>query len=112
MRNLRPLFSYLPATRRQMLELKLILINTKELIMATQAEIAAGLTAASAALTKIGQETTTTLDKVRALEEQINNGNVSPELQAAFDDLKAQVQRVDDMVPDAIPTPENPMPEA
>lgn len=111
MRNFRPLFSLLPATRRQLLELKLILINAQELIMATQAEIAAGLTAASAALTKIGQETSTTLDKVRALEEEINNGNVSPELQAAFDDLKVQVQRVDDMVPDAIPTPENPTPQ-
>ena len=108
MRNIRSLFGFLPATRRQVLELKLILVNTQELIMATQAEIAAGLTTASAALTKIGQETSTTLDKVRALEEQISNGNVSPELQAAFDDLKAQVQKVDDMVPDVIPTPENP----
>ncbi len=105
------LFSFLPATRRQVLELKLIILNFQELSMATQAQIAAGLVAASAALTKIGQETSTTLEKVRALEEQINSGDVSPELQAAFDDLKTQLQRVDDLVPDTIPTPENPTPE-
>lgn len=99
------------ASRRQVAELRLIIINLKELTMATQAEIAAGLTAASAALTKIGQETSTTLEKVAALEAQIADGNVSPELQSAFDDLKAQLQRVDDLVPDVVPTPENPTPE-
>ena len=112
MRFSRPtLFSFLPATRRQVLELKHIILNAQELFMANQAQIAAGLVAASAALTKIGQETSTTLQKVAALEEQIANGNVSPELQTAFDDLKAQLQRVDDLVPDVVPTPENPTPE-
>lgn len=101
------LFSILPATRRQVAELKFIFINAKEVIMASQAEVAAGLATASAQLQKIGAESTTTLEKVRVLEDQIANGNVSPELQAAFDDLKVQLQKVDDLVPDAA-TPNDP----
>ena len=69
--------------------------------MATQAELAQQLTALGVQLGKIGSESSATLAKVSALEEALANaGNVTPELQAAFDAVKAQVQLVDDLVPD------------
>ncbi len=41
------------------------------------------------------------LTKISALEEAVNNaGNVSPEVEAAFNDLKTEVQGIDDIVPD------------
>lgn len=80
--------------------------------MASQSEIAAGIAQVNTQLQKVSSESTITLDKVRALEEQIANGDVSPELQAAFDDLKAQVQKVDDLVPDAVPVPGDETPTA
>jgi hypothetical protein len=71
-------------------------------IVTTQAELAADLTAVKDQITKIGAETTATLQKVADLETALGNaGNVSPEVQAAFDALKASVQAVDDLVPDA-----------
>lgn len=86
--------------------------------MATQIEIAAELNAvkeklvaATGRITKIGTETDSLLTKIQALEETINAGTVSPELQAAFDAVKAQANEVetaattvDDKVADA-PTP-------
>ncbi len=76
----------------------------KELIMSTQQEITEGLAAATTQLQKIAVESAATVQKVADLEVVIANmGNtVSPELQAAFDALKAQVQVVDDIVPDAV----------
>lgn len=74
--------------------------------MATQVELAAGLAQVTAQLVKIGTETATLLQKVADLESALGNaGAVTPELQAAFDALKAQVQVVDDLVPDAPPAP-------
>lgn len=70
-------------------------------LMATSAEIAQGLTDLTAEVTKIGTETTTLIAKVADLEAAINAGTVTPEVQAAFDALKAQVKVVDDLVPDA-----------
>lgn len=73
-----------------------------------QQELAAGLATVSAQVSKIGDESTTTLAKVTALEDALNNqtGDVSPEVQAAFDALKAQVQVVDDLITDtAVPDP-------
>lgn len=75
----------------------------KELIMASEAEITNLLNAATAQLQKIATESAATLQKVTDLEAVIASlgANVTPELQAAVDALRAQVQLVDDLVPDA-----------
>ncbi len=75
----------------------------KELIMSTQAEVTELLNAATTQLQKIGAESAATLQKVLDLEAVIASmgTNVTPELQAAVDALRAQVQLVDDLVPDA-----------
>jgi hypothetical protein len=71
-------------------------------IMATQSELAAQLTAIGVQLGKVASESSATLAKVAELEAALASaGNVTPELQAAFDALKSQVQLVDDLVPDA-----------
>jgi chromosome segregation ATPase len=81
------------------------LLETKvNQIMATQAELAASLNKLSDQLTKIGGETTQLIADVAALKAQLANAPVSAELQAAFDKVAAQAQKVDDMVPDQ-PTP-------
>lgn len=78
--------------------------------MSTQAEIAQGLTTLTAQVAKVGAESTKTLQKVTDLEAALaNQDNVSPELQSAFDALKAQVQAVDDLIPD-VPAPDQPAP--
>lgn len=85
----------------------LLLIHENQLkIMATQAELAQQLNQVATQVSKIGEESTKTLQKVEELEEALNNqDNVSPELQTAFDNLKAQVQTVDDLVVDTtVPT--------
>lgn len=80
-------------------------------IMATQAEMAAQITALKDQVAKVGTEiagvqtaVTTLQTRVAELEAIIAAATVTPELQAAFDALKAQVQTVDDAIPDA-PTP-------
>jgi septal ring factor EnvC (AmiA/AmiB activator) len=85
----------------------LSLIHENQLkIMATQAELAAQLTTLGTQVQKIGQETSTLVQKVADLEEALNNqDDVSPELQAAFDGLKSQVQVVDDQVADTVIPP-------
>lgn len=73
--------------------------------MAKQSELAQQLNDLGVQIGKISQESTATLQKVTELEEALaNQDNVSPELQTAFDNLKEQVQKVDDLVPDS-PTP-------
>lgn len=72
--------------------------------MGKQQELAGELNKVTEQLKKIGTESAKTLDAVKKLEEQIANQEVSAELQKAFDDLKAQVQIVDELVPDATPT--------
>lgn len=68
----------------------------------TQAELTQGLTDLKEQVSKIGVESSKTLEKVAELQAVIDGmGNVSPELQAAFDALKAQVQVTDDLIPDA-----------
>lgn len=76
-------------------------------IMATQKELADQLTAVGVTIAKIGTETTKTLDRVKELEVALNGSGtaVSPELQAAFDALKAQVTVVDDLIADVPPPP-------
>jgi hypothetical protein len=71
-------------------------------IMSTQAELAEQLVVVAAQVAKVGVEVSATLDKVAVLEAAIaSNGQVSPDLQAAFDSLKAQVVLVDELIPDA-----------
>lgn len=74
--------------------------------MSSQTDIAQGLTALTAQVAKIGEESKVTIQKLADLETQINNAPVTPELQAAFDALKAQVTVVDDLIPDAAPPTE------
>jgi uncharacterized coiled-coil DUF342 family protein len=70
-------------------------------IMATQAEAIAELQALKDQLVKANTEIQ---NKIQTLVDAANNaGNVSPELQAAIDDLKPAAQALDDIVPDAPP---------
>lgn len=72
------------------------------MIVMTQQELADGLNTLKAQVVKIGEESGKTLQKVTDLETALANaGQVSPEVQSAFDALKAQVQVVDDLIPDA-----------
>ena len=76
-------------------------------IMATQAELASELAGVTAAIQKIGAETTTLLAKIGALEAAIAAaGNTTTEVDEALAALKAQVLIVDSLVPDLeLPTP-------
>ena len=71
-------------------------------IMATQAELAAELAAKTTQIRKAIDEINT---RLAALQEQINNAPVTPELRAAADALATAVQAADDIVPDAPPPP-------
>lgn len=78
---------------------------SKEIAM-KQEELEQGLKDVAEQVAKIGAESTITLQKVTDLETALANAdNVSPGVQSAFDALKAQVQKVDDMIPDAPPPP-------
>jgi len=71
-------------------------------------EAVTALTTASAQITKIGAETTATLQKVTELQAVVDGmptGSVPQALQDAVAALQAQVQIVDDLVPDAPPVP-------
>lgn len=71
------------------------------------ADITQGIVNLTTQVQKIGTETDTLIQKVSDLETVIASMGdaVPPELQAAFDALKAQVQVVDDKVADATPAP-------
>ena len=76
----------------------------------TQAQVAQKLTELNTQVQKIGTETTALKQNVQDLKDALaNQANVTPELQAAVDALAAQVQTVDDLVPDA-PVPPPPAP--
>jgi uncharacterized hydantoinase/oxoprolinase family protein len=76
-----------------------------EMIMLTQAELAAQVATIGAQVTKIGAETTKLLAKIDELNAVIAAGaGVTPELQAAVDEVAAQAKTVDDLVPD-VPAP-------
>lgn len=77
-------------------------------IMATQAEQAAAIRSVTDLVKKIGTETSSTLDMVQNLKDQIAvSGNTTPELDQAITDLLAQARKVDAMVADApvVPAP-------
>lgn len=70
--------------------------------MATITELVQGLNDLSAEVAKIGLETQVTLQKVTDLQLALENSQtVTPEVQAAFDALKLQIQAVDDLIADA-----------
>lgn len=74
--------------------------------MTTQAELAAGLTSITNQISKVQAESSATLDRVTELESAIaNSGGVAPEVETAFAALKAQVQTLDDLIPDAADVP-------
>ena len=78
-------------------------------IMAEQTQLAAELREVTAQVTKIATEVTTTLQKVEVLEAALQAADdVTPEVQEAFDALKAQVIALDEQIPDAPTTPEEP----
>lgn len=80
---------------------RLLLNNNLKLdkIMAEQSELAIQLQDLTAQVVKIGAEI---VAKVEALEAAILAADdVTPEVQAAFDALKVQVQVLDDLNPDA-----------
>lgn len=75
-------------------------------IMSTQAELASSLQSVTAKVDKIGGETRTLLQKIDDLTTAVQNaGNTTPEVDAALAALQAQVDVVDNLVPDA-PAPE------
>lgn len=90
-----------------------VLTGKVDKMAGTQADLTAEVQAISATLTKIGNETTTLLQKVTDLQNVVANGPpVSASLQAAIDALAAQAKVVDDLVPDAPPAPPNPPSQA
>ncbi len=72
--------------------------------MATQAELTKQLNDLSDQVTKIGGETTKSLQMITDLQNLLAaGGTVTPELKAAADKLALQLKAVDDLVPDAVP---------
>lgn len=114
MRFLRTLFTRLPASRRQVGELKFLILNAQEKIMATNKELLlAGFAAVSGTLDKIKTETEGLKAEVARLGTALEQANDVPqEVLDAFTSVQGKVQAVDDLVPDTVPTPENPNPES
>lgn len=81
----------------------LLIVSQLRKVMSNQAQLAAALTAIAAQVAKIGTETEGLKAKVQELQDALNNaGNNTPEVEAALQALLAQVQKVDDLVPDAV----------
>lgn len=75
-------------------------------LMATQTEIAAQLRNAVNTINKIGSETDTLIQKVKDLQDAVNNqANASQELIDAAQAVADQLKVVDEKVPDAVETP-------
>jgi septal ring factor EnvC (AmiA/AmiB activator) len=72
-------------------------------IMATQQEEATALAAVRDQLAKATAEIVTKIDALTAA--VAASGATSPEVDAATADLKAAAQKLDDVVPDVVPTP-------
>lgn len=72
--------------------------------MSNQAQAAAVLTELNAKLEKISGETSASLAEIQALKDAAanNDGEVSPELQAAIDAVVSRAQALDDLVADAV----------
>jgi hypothetical protein len=89
----------------QMRELLQELHSLKGLIMATNAELQASLTAIADQLDKAAGELTAEIQKLE--DELAAAGGTTPEVDAVVARLKAKVQALDDMNPDA-PAPATP----
>jgi hypothetical protein len=83
-----------------LIALQVLLIIKSNSIMASQAQLAQDLRDLKAQNDKAREEI---LAKIAALEEALANAPTTPEVDAAFADLKASVQTDDDIVPDAPP---------
>lgn|SRR5678815_4612504 len=84
--------------------------NTERKILMNQAELAAGLKAIQTQVGKVAAEQAAKSDaliaKVAELEAVIAaGGDVTPEVTEALDGVKTAVQALDDVIPDAPPTP-------
>jgi uncharacterized protein YoxC len=80
---------------------KVFVINALRKIMSTQAELALALDSIKVQVAKIGAETQALQAKLAELVAALAAaGNTSPEVDAALEALKAQVQVVDDLVVD------------
>jgi hypothetical protein len=78
------------------------ILDLKEILMTTQAELATSLTEIAATVTKVGDETRALIVKIGDLEAAIATaGNTTPEVDAALAALRDQVAVVDALVPDA-----------
>jgi len=95
--------------------------NLREKLMSFQAEVTQEIMTVINHIAKVEFETRGLIEKIAALEEIIGQEPelISPELAAAIVALKAQVQVVDDLVPDPVvdpvfddtePTPVDPAP--
>ncbi len=84
----------IPATKH---DIKLILMN--------QAQELAALQAITSQLGKVNDEIQS---KLKALQDAIDAGTVSPEVEAAVTGLTTAAQKLDDIVPDAPTTPPTP----
>jgi outer membrane murein-binding lipoprotein Lpp len=83
-----------------------LLLNQGDMLMATMKEVTDKLTALAGQVGKIDTEVQGLKALVATLQTTIANGPpITPELQAAVDAVAAAVQRVDDEIPDAPPTP-------
>lgn len=91
------------------------IIEMERKIMATQKEIADGLNnvvipqikKVNSEITDAQKTLTSSLEKITALEKIITDGgDASPELVAAFEAVKTEVQLADDKMPDVVPVPE------
>lgn len=73
----------------------------------TQQELVTEMQALKVQITKIGTETTSLLEKITTLQGLIDAGGntLTPETQAAWEEVKTAAQGVDDEVPDVPPTP-------
>lgn len=88
------------------LVLSFLLLRSMRHIMTSQAQLAQDLIQVKEAVAKVGTETSTLVQKVADLEAAISNGgNTTPEVDAALQALKDQVQVVDDLVAD-VPAPQ------
>ncbi len=78
-----------------------IIVDLKESIMATQADLVAAFSVMKEKVTKIGTETQALLEKQQQLIDALREaGNLSPAVEAALADLQNQLQAVDDLVQD------------
>lgn len=99
--------SYQPSLQDfQKLLFRVLNINQKiESIMATQESQVERVKVLTTLFVKIGDETGTLLQQIKEMKALIDAGaEASPALVAALDVAIGQAQKVDDMVPDIVPT--------